>query len=68
MVEIESFAGNTLNIAYMAKLIFDKIRNIVRKEENASNQHFYHFPLCFQKPFSSTSACLGGSVVSMSDS
>ena len=27
-----------------------RVENIVRKGENAGNQHFLRFPQCFQKP------------------
>ena len=36
----------------MAKIVLDKIENIVGKEENAGYQHFLLFPQCFQKAFS----------------
>ena len=29
--------------------VFDRVENIVRKEENADNQHFLLFPQFFQK-------------------
>ena len=33
----------------MTIYIFDRVENIVGKEENAGNQHFLLFPQCFQK-------------------
>ena len=37
----------------MAKIVLDKIENIMGKEENAGYQHFLLFPQCFQKALSS---------------
>ena len=36
--------------ATKTKPLLDKIENIVRKEENASYQHFLLIPQCFPKP------------------
>ena len=33
----------------MAKLVSNRVENVVRKGENAGNQHFLLFPQCFQK-------------------
>ena len=33
----------------MKKICIDMVENIAGKEENAGNQHFLHFPQCFQK-------------------
>ena len=30
--------------------VFDRVENAVRKGENAGDQHFLLFPLCFPKP------------------
>ena len=35
--------------------VFDRVENIVEKEENAGNQHFILFPKCFEKPYHSGS-------------
>ena len=33
----------------MMEFVSDGVENIVGKGENAGNQHFLHFPQCFQK-------------------
>ena len=33
----------------MMIVVFDRVENIVGKEENAGYQHFLLFPQCFQK-------------------
>ena len=38
--------------------VFDRVENIVGKGENG-NQHFLHFPLCFQKAPTEVSANVG---------
>ena len=35
------------------KFVLEKEENILRKGENASYQHFFLYPKCFQKPPSS---------------
>ena len=29
--------------------VFEIVENVMEKEENAGNQHSFHFPCCFQK-------------------
>ena len=29
--------------------VFDSVENVVGKGEKAGNQHFFHFPQCFEK-------------------
>ena len=46
-------ANNKINFAKMMISIFDTVKNIVGKGENAGNQHFLLFRQCFQQaPFS----------------
>ena len=47
--KLKAFADDRLKMAQVAKLILDKIENIVGKEENAGYQHFLLFLQCFQK-------------------
>ena len=50
---LKAFADDKLNVTKNIKVVFHRIENIVRKEENAGCQHFLLFPQCFQKAFSS---------------
>ena len=50
--ELKAFADDKLKVIQMAKLVLDKIENIVGKEENAGYQHFLLFPQCFPKTLS----------------
>ena len=45
----KTFADDNLNVTEMAKLIFDRVENIVGKGENAGRQHFLLFQQGFQK-------------------
>ena len=47
--KLKGFADNKINVAQMLISMFNKIENIVGKEENAGYQHFLLFPQCFQK-------------------
>ena len=46
--KLKAFAGGNLKVAQMAQFCFDRVENIVRKGENAGNQHFLLFPQYFQ--------------------
>ena len=47
--KFKAFADNNLNVARMTKLVFDRVENIVGKDENAGYQHFPFFPTMFSK-------------------
>ena len=48
-----------MNVAEMMIYSFDRTENIVGKGENAGDQHFLLFPLCFQKDSFSGSLKVG---------
>ena len=50
----KAFADDNLNVAKMAKLVFDRVKNIEGKGENASHQHF---PTMFSKGRSKSGLC-----------
>ena len=53
MVQLKSFADDSLKVTQMAKFVLHMVENIVGKGENAGNQHFLLSPQCFQQvPFS----------------
>ena len=39
----------TINVAKIAKFVFDRVENIAEKGENAGYQHIPLFPQCFTK-------------------
>ena len=49
--ELKAFADGKINVLKMMIFVFDKVANIVGKEEHAGYQHFLLFPQCFQKVF-----------------
>ena len=49
--KLKSLADNNFIEDLMAQFLFERIENIVGTGENAGNQHFLLFPLCFQKAF-----------------
>ena len=49
MIKLKAFADDTLNATQMTISVFDRLENIVGKEENAGYQHFLLFTQCFQK-------------------
>ena len=53
---VKAFADDKLNVTQNIKVVFHRIENFVRKEENAGYQHFLPFPQCFQKAFSSSAS------------
>ena len=48
----KGFADNKINVYEKLKFDLVRVENIVGKGENAGNQHFLLFPLCFPKPAS----------------
>ena len=50
---MKTFEDDKLNVTQNVKVVFQRIENIVGKEENAGYQHFLLFPQCFQKAYSS---------------
>ena len=50
--KLKTFPDDKLKLIELAKVVLDKLENIVGKEENAGYQHFLLFPQCFQKAFS----------------
>ena len=53
---LKAFADDKSNVTLNIKVVFHWIENIVGKEENAGYQHFFLFPQCFQKTFSSSAS------------
>ena len=51
--KLKTFADYGMNETKMMIYPFDRPENIVRKGENAGNQHFLLLPHGFPKPFSS---------------
>ena len=49
MIKLKAFADDTLNATQMTISVFDRLENIVGKEENAGYQHFLLFTQGFQK-------------------
>ena len=47
--KLKVFADDILQLAKMTKNVFERVENMVGKGENAGNQHYLLFPLCFQK-------------------
>ena len=50
--KLKDFADDILKIIKMMISLIDIVENIVRKGENAGDQHFLLFPQCFPKPSS----------------
>ena len=46
--KLKAFAGLKLNVTQNIKVVFQRIENIVGKEENAGYQHFLLFPNVFK--------------------
>ena len=57
--KLKAFADNKINVIEKLKFVLQRIGNIVRKGENAENQHFLLYPQCFQKPSLSGSLKVG---------
>ena len=49
--KLKAFAEDKSNVTQNIQFVFERIENIVGKEENAGYQHFLLFPQCFQKAF-----------------
>ena len=47
--KLKASADDKLNVTQKLKFALGKVENIVGKGENAGNQHFLLFKLCFQK-------------------
>ena len=47
--KLKVFPDNKLNAGKIKISVFERVENIVGKEENAGCQHFLLFPQCFQK-------------------
>ena len=46
--KLKVFADNNLHRVQLMEFLFNRIENIMGKGENAGNQHFLLFPICFQ--------------------
>ena len=61
--KLKRFADDNSNVVLIMVYVLDRKKNIVKKGENAGNQHFLLFSLCFQLCFlrpltlSKTSPC-----------
>ena len=44
-------SGNIFNLVQMAKIVIERVENIVGKVEIADYLYFLLFPLCFEKVF-----------------
>ena len=62
LLKLKVFVDDILNLAWMIVLVFERLENILGKEENAVYQHFLLFPQCFQKLSSSGSLTSQGIV------
>ena len=49
LFKLKAFVDDILHLARMTKYVFERVENIVGKGQNAGNQHFLLFPLCFQR-------------------
>ena len=49
--KLKAFADDKINAAEKLKFVFGRVENIVRKGENADDQHFLLFSQCFPKGF-----------------
>ena len=48
---MKGFAGYNLYVAEMMTSVFSRVQNIIRRGENAHNQHFLLLPQCILKVF-----------------
>ena len=46
---LKAFADDNLYVGQMMIYVVDRVENIMRKGENAGDQHFLLCPQCFQK-------------------
>ena len=49
VTKLKALADDIFSVAKIMIPVFDNVKNIVGKRENAGNQHFLLFPQCFQK-------------------
>ena len=49
LVQIESIAGDKINVTKILKFVLGRVENFVGKGENDGNQHFLLFLQCFKK-------------------
>ena len=49
VTKLKAFADDKIDIAQMMISVFDRVKNIVGKGENAGYRFFLLFPQCFQK-------------------
>ena len=49
VTKLKAFTDNKINVAKMMISVFDRLENIMGKEESAGYQHFLLYPPCFQK-------------------
>ena len=47
--KLKAFADNKINVTQMIISVFDRVKNIEGKGENAGYHHFLLFPQCFVK-------------------
>ena len=59
MTTLKAFADDKINMAHLMISVFDRVENMVGKEENAGYQHVLLFPQCFQKASSLESFKVG---------
>ena len=45
--KLKAFGDDKINVTEKLKFVSARVKNIVGKGENAGNQHFLLFPLCF---------------------
>ena len=45
--KLKAFGDDKINVTEKLKFVSARVKNIVGKGENAGNQHFLVFPLCF---------------------
>ena len=48
---MKAFVDDKINVAHLMISVFDRLENIVGKEENDVYQHLLLFPQCFQMGF-----------------
>ena len=49
--KLRAFADDKIRVLRMMIFVFDRVRNIAGKGENAGYQHFLLSPRCFQRVF-----------------
>ena len=56
---LKAFADDKIIVTEKLIFFLGRVENILRKGENAGNQHFHLFPQCFQKATLSRSLKVG---------